>query len=71
MLGSNCKGFLVTGLVSYPIVYYCLIKYICGDWMSDLNALNIGYFQKLDTELDGSLIYPNILMFHMIIGAKS
>lgn len=42
-LELNCKGFLVIGLVTYPMVYYCLIKYISGDLMSDLNALNIGY----------------------------
>lgn len=39
--------------------------------MSDLNALNIGYCQRPNTELDWSLIYPNIVMFQMIIGAKS
>lgn len=39
--------------------------------MSDLNALNIDYCQRPDTGLDGSLIYPNMEMFQMIIGAKS
>lgn len=39
--------------------------------MSDLNALNIGYCQRPDTGLDGSLICPNMKMFQMMMGAKS
>lgn len=49
MLGLSCKGFLVIGPVTYPMAYSCLIKYISGDLMSDLNALNIGYCQRPDT----------------------
>lgn len=30
--------------------------------MSDLNVFNIGYRQRPDTGLDGSLIYPNMEM---------
>ena len=40
--------------MTYPMVYYCLIKYIYGDLMSDMNALNIIYCQRPDTGLDGS-----------------
>lgn len=71
ILGSNCKGFLVIGPVIYPMVYYWLIEYIYGDLMSDLNALNIGYCQRPDTGLDGSLIHPNMEIFQMMIGARS
>lgn len=39
--------------------------------MSDLNIFNIGYCQKPDTGLGESLIYPNMEMFQMMIGAKS
>lgn len=53
------------------MVYYCLIKYIYGDLMSDLNALNIIYCQRPDTGLDGSLIYPNMKMFQMMMSVKS
>lgn len=39
--------------------------------MSDLNALNTGYCQRPDIGLDGSLIYLNIKIFQMVVGAKS
>jgi len=39
--------------------------------MSDMNALSIIYCQRPDTGLDGSLIYPNMKMFQMMMGVKS
>lgn len=53
------------------MLYCCLIKYIYEDLMSDLNALNTGYCQRPDTELDGSLIYSNMEISQMMIGAKN
>lgn len=52
MLGSNYKGFLVIGTITYPMVYYYLIKYIYGDLIPDLNALNSTLVTVKDQILD-------------------
>lgn len=51
MVRSNYNSFSVTEPINDPTVYYHLIKYIYGDLMSDLNALNIGYCQGPNTGL--------------------
>lgn len=52
MLGSNCKGLLVIGPITYPMVYYYLIKYIYGDPLPDLNALSSTLVTVKDQILD-------------------
>lgn len=64
MLRSDCKGFSVIGPIAHPMVHYHLTEYIYGDLMSDLNALDIAYRQRLDTGLDGSLVHPNTEVLH-------
>lgn len=48
---TNYNSFSVIEPINDPMVYYHLIKYIYGDLMSDLNALNIGYCQGPNTGL--------------------
>lgn len=38
--------------------------------MSDFNVLNTGYHQGPDTGLDGSLIYPTMQLFQVMIGTS-